>query len=32
MPTADQMDKVVFWVSVVIFIVLVYLNAHGMID
>ena len=32
MPTADQMDKVVFWVSVAIFVVLVYLNAHGMID
>ena len=32
MPTADQMDRIVFYVSVAIFIVLMYLNAHGMID
>ena len=31
MPTADQMDKVVFWVSVVIFVVLLHLDAQGLL-
>ena len=30
--TPDQMDRVVFFASVAIFVVLMYLNAHGMID